>query len=197
MDHVRQLIGSFVATSYNFKRQERHGRICRSGLTFHAGNRKLQPGAAMVVKASVMNTRIVTLPSVRLCQSQHVLLLGLRHVARRALAPYNQRHSPLTICTARPRRQDTQLASRKVSCGCLWLDGDFVSWIEQCTDKLVLQVPESDPTPFFEPLLRSFVLGLGTGALFEATHVSWKVCFRWRPTSFAGPVRATQQCFMF
>lgn len=40
----------------------------------------------------------------------------------------------------------------------------------------LLQAQESDPTPFFEPLLRSFVLGLGTGALFEATHVSWKVC---------------------
>lgn len=41
--------------------------------------------------------------------------------------------------------------------------------------KVLLQAPRSDPTPFFEPLLRSFVLGLGTGALFEFTHVSWKV----------------------
>ena len=28
------------------------------------------------------------------------------------------------------------------------------------------------PTPFFEPLVRSFLLGVGTGALFEGAHVS-------------------------
>jgi len=37
-----------------------------------------------------------------------------------------------------------------------------------------VQVDE-DPSPFFEPLLRSFLLGLGAGALFEALHVCMKV----------------------
>ena len=34
---------------------------------------------------------------------------------------------------------------------------------------------EEDPSPFFEPLLRSFLLGLGAGALFESLHVCLKV----------------------
>ncbi|KAL0037931.1 hypothetical protein WJX79_006055 [Trebouxia sp. C0005] len=82
------------------------------------------------------------------CRSQHRPLIALRHVVRRGLAPKYQRQHLQIACTARPRRKDVQLATRKVQ--------------------------EDDPTPFFEPLLRSFVLGLGTGALFEASHVSWK-----------------------
>ena len=34
---------------------------------------------------------------------------------------------------------------------------------------------DEDPSPFFEPLLRSFLLGLGAGALFESLHVCMKV----------------------
>ncbi len=34
---------------------------------------------------------------------------------------------------------------------------------------------QDDPTPFFEPLLRSFLLGLSAGALFESAHVALKV----------------------
>ncbi|KAK9917944.1 hypothetical protein WJX75_009983 [Coccomyxa subellipsoidea] len=33
---------------------------------------------------------------------------------------------------------------------------------------------QDDPTPFFEPLLRSFLLGLSAGALFESAHVALK-----------------------
>jgi len=32
-----------------------------------------------------------------------------------------------------------------------------------------------EPSPFFEPLVRSFVLGLGAGAICEAGHVAFKV----------------------
>lgn len=38
-----------------------------------------------------------------------------------------------------------------------------------------LQVEEDDPTPFYEPLLRSFVLGLGVGVIFESGHVALRV----------------------
>ncbi|KAL0046822.1 hypothetical protein WJX82_010864 [Trebouxia sp. C0006] len=82
------------------------------------------------------------------CRSQHRPLIALRHVVRTGLTPKHQRQNLQIACTARPRRKDVQLATRKAQ--------------------------EDDPTPFFEPLLRSFVLGLGTGALFEASHVSWK-----------------------
>ena len=34
---------------------------------------------------------------------------------------------------------------------------------------------DEDPSPFFEPLLRSFLLGLGAGAIFESLHVCMKV----------------------
>ncbi|KAK9837299.1 hypothetical protein WJX81_004912 [Elliptochloris bilobata] len=37
-----------------------------------------------------------------------------------------------------------------------------------------VQVDE-DPSPFFEPLLRSFLLGLGAGAIFESLHVCMKL----------------------
>ncbi|KAK9824593.1 hypothetical protein WJX72_011558 [[Myrmecia] bisecta] len=33
---------------------------------------------------------------------------------------------------------------------------------------------DDDPSPFFEPLLRSFLLGLGAGAIFESLHVAMK-----------------------
>lgn len=38
-----------------------------------------------------------------------------------------------------------------------------------------LQGEEDDPTPFYEPLLRSFVLGLGVGVIFESGHVALRV----------------------
>ena len=110
------------------------------------------------------------------CRSQHVPLSGFRHVSRRVLLPQYQRQGLHIACTARPRRQETQLAARKVSCCFLSLDAKKFSWTGHFADKAALQVPQNDPTPFFEPLLRSFVLGLGTGAIFEASHVSWKVC---------------------
>lgn len=54
---------------------------------------------------------------------------------------------------------------------------------------LTVRVPQAaqmdeDPSPFFEPLLRSFLLGLGAGALFESLHVCMKVrvdgTIRWK-----------------
>ncbi len=41
-----------------------------------------------------------------------------------------------------------------------------------------LQGEEEDPTPFFEPLLRSLVLGVGTGVIFESGHVALQVNIR-------------------
>jgi len=37
---------------------------------------------------------------------------------------------------------------------------------------------DAEPSPFFEPLVRSFVLGLGFGALCESAHVAFKVSER-------------------
>jgi len=108
------------------------------------------------------------------CRSQHRPLIALRHVVRRRLAPKYQRQNLQIAFTARPRRKDVQLATRKVPCRSFALAASL-SWIAQLADKTNVQAQEDDPTPFFEPLLRSFVLGLGTGALFEASHVSWKV----------------------
>lgn len=38
-----------------------------------------------------------------------------------------------------------------------------------------LQGSQGDPSPFFEPLLRSFLLGLGAAGIFESAHVASKV----------------------
>ena len=40
---------------------------------------------------------------------------------------------------------------------------------------LQAQDNQGDPTPFFEPLLRSFILGLGAGVLFESGTVALRV----------------------
>ena len=40
----------------------------------------------------------------------------------------------------------------------------------------LVQGSQGDPSPFFEPLLRSFLLGLGAAGIFESAHVASKVC---------------------
>lgn len=50
---------------------------------------------------------------------------------------------------------------------------------------------DEDPSPFFEPLLRSFLLGLGAGAIFESLHVCMKVR---RRTAAAPPAHAPLLC---
>lgn len=129
----------------------------------------------MAVNASALGLMANRLSATWQCRSQHRPLIALRHVVRRGLAPKYQRQNLQIACTARPRRKDVQLATRKVPCRSFALAA-FFSWIAQLANKAKVQAQEDDPTPFFEPLLRSFVLGLGTGALFEASHVSWKVC---------------------
>jgi len=129
----------------------------------------------MAVNASAVGLMANSLSATWQCRSQHIPLIALRHVVRRRLAPKYQRQSLQIACTARPRRKDVQLATRKVPCRSFALAASL-SWIAQLANKAKVQAQEDDPTPFFEPLLRSFVLGLGTGALFEASHVSWKVC---------------------
>lgn len=129
----------------------------------------------MAVNASAVGLMASRLSATWQCRSQHRPLIALRHVVRRGLAPKYQRQHLQIACTARPRRKDVQLATRKVPCRSFALAA-FLSWTAQLANKAKVQVQEDDPTPFFEPLLRSFVLGLGTGALFEASHVSWKVC---------------------
>ena len=130
----------------------------------------------MAVAASAMHFRASGLSAAWRCHSQHVPMVALRHVARRTLMPRHQRQSLHIGCTARPRRKDVQLATRKVPCRSFSLLAVHFLGTVSLLINLPLQAQESDPTPFFEPLLRSFVLGLGSGALFEATHVSWKVC---------------------
>ena len=142
----------------------------------------------MASVAVITNLSTARLTSAWPRRSQHVRLSGFRHVSRRVSLPKYQRQGVQIACTAQPRRQDTQLAARKVCCGFWPLDVEALSWTGHFADKAALQVSQSDPTPFFEPLLRSFVLGLGTGAIFEATHVSWKVCpykFSTRPVVLA------------
>lgn len=129
----------------------------------------------MAVNAAAVGLMANRLSATWQCRSQHRPLIALRHVVRRELAPKHQRQNLQIACTARPRRKDVQLATRKVPCRSFALAPSF-SWIAQLANKAKVQAQEDDPTPFFEPLLRSFVLGLGTGALFEASHVSWKVC---------------------
>ena len=53
---------------------------------------------------------------------------------------------------------------------------------------------DEDPSPFFEPLLRSFLLGLGAGAIFESLHVCTKVR---RRAAAAPPPPAPLLCHYF
>ncbi len=38
-----------------------------------------------------------------------------------------------------------------------------------------MPVEDAEPSPFFEPLLRSFLLGVGAGVICESAHVLFKV----------------------
>ena len=40
--------------------------------------------------------------------------------------------------------------------------------------KVLAAPPQDDPSFFLEPLLRSFVLGVSAGCLFESLHVAFK-----------------------
>ena len=118
-------------------------------------------------------------PAFNSCRQQK-LSLDVRQphaVAYRSFVPRYQRGSLHIACTAKPKATEGRLV-RKVClpieayvCTALAGFGMFGTSVALVS----FQAPASDPTPFFEPLLRSFVLGLGTGALFEFTHVSWKV----------------------
>lgn len=68
----------------------------------------------MDVAAGLANFRTVKLQPG--CRGQHVPLVGLSHVTRRTILPQSQRQNLHITCTARPRRQDVQLAKRKVCC---------------------------------------------------------------------------------
>ena len=54
------------------------------------------------------------------------------------------------------------------------------------TERWLFLLSQDDPTPFFEPLLRSFLLGLTCGACFESLHVAAKVGRSSSPSSFKG-----------
>ena len=82
----------------------------------------------MAVAASLGNVKTVKLQPGWPCRSQHVPLVGLRHVTRRTLLPQSHRQKLHIICTARPRRQDAQLAKRKVCCRLGPLKQCFLSW---------------------------------------------------------------------
>ena len=81
----------------------------------------------MAVAASFGNVSTVKLLPGWHCRSQHVPLVGLRHVTRRPL-PQSYRQNFLITCTARPRRQVAQLAKRKVCCRLCPLMQSLLYW---------------------------------------------------------------------
>ena len=90
---------------------------------------------------------------------------------RPAQAYRARRREPTVAVASRPQkaREQPQVGCLKIDLllGCAKAD---ISWSPQ------VAVLQEDPTPFFEPLLRSFILGLGAGALFETLHVATKAC---------------------
>ena len=56
----------------------------------------------------------------------------------------------------------------------IWMSSRHISLSSPLTREVALQV-QMYPSPFFEAFLRSFVLGVGFGALFEVLHVGSQV----------------------
>ena len=186
MTHQREASGH----AFNLRPVHRLEARAWIASTHRRASQSLQAAMMAALTGSCAFSHSVRAPPVRQVHSQHVSSIRPRHPFGRSIVPRLHRHSVQIACTAQPPRKDEPAKTRKVLVPVCLLAFPKLLGPLKVLIRLLLQAQESDPTPFFEPLLRSFVLGLGTGALFEASHVSWKVSSLDR----AGCAKSKSQC---
>ena len=105
------------------------------GCVHKANGLRVRLFAAMAVSTSVINLKFARLPSVGLCQRQHVPVLGFRHVSRRSLVQPAAEPSCHLYCQAKTARYSSDKPQGVLPFFVALMTSHLFG--ERCADKLV------------------------------------------------------------